>query len=57
MILGLDSARFGSVLGSRGKYVINTFITLSRQINTFGRTQYYQHLNVGSIYIEVRKDT
>ena len=23
----------------------------------FGRTQYYQHLNVGSIYIEVQKDT
>ena len=52
-----DSARFGSVRGSRGKHVINTLITLLRQINMFGRTQYYQHLNVGSIYIEVQKDT
>ena len=37
--------------------VINAFITLLPQINRLGRTQYYQHLNVGSIYIEVRKDT
>ena len=53
-----DSARFGSVRGSRGKHVINTLITLLRQINIFGRsrTQYYQHLNVASIYIEVQKD-
>ena len=55
MILGLDSARFGSVRGSRGKYVINTFITLSRQINTFGRTQYYQHMNVDSTYLSTLK--
>ena len=48
-----DSARFGSVRGSRGSYVIHTFIALLCQINTFGLTQYYQHLNVCSIYIEV----
>ena len=52
-----DSARFGSVRESRGNYVINTFIKLLRQINTFGGTQYYQHLSVRSIYIEVRKYT
>ena len=46
-----ESARFGSVRGSRGKYVINTFNTALHQINAFGRTQYYQHLNVGSSYL------
>ena len=63
-----DSARFGSVRGSRGKYVMHTlhcyvhkqfhytlyvtyalyvYIIASNEINTFGRTQYFQHLNVG----------
>ena len=33
-----NSARFGSVSETRGKYVINMFITLLHQINTFDRT-------------------